>query len=78
MDFIRHQIRFSGCKSGIFFSDDALGRIYDYTKSIPRQINRLCTTTLIVGITDGKQILEESSVRKAIVGLHQAGPFAIF
>ena len=71
MAFIRYQISLSGYKSGSLFSDDALARIYDYTKGIPRQINRLCTTALLVGMADSKQILEESSIRKAIAELDQ-------
>jgi type II secretory pathway predicted ATPase ExeA len=72
MDYIRHQIRFSGYKGSNLFSDEALTRIYDYTKGVPRLMNRLCTTALLVGMTEGKQILEESAVRKAIADLDQA------
>lgn len=72
MAYIRHQISFSGYKGGLLFSDDALARIYDYTKGIPRQINRLCTTALLVGLADQKQIIDESSIRKAIAELDQA------
>jgi type II secretory pathway predicted ATPase ExeA len=71
MAYIRHQIAFSGYKAGNLFSDDALTRIYDYTKGIPRQMNRLCTTALLVGMADQKQILEESAIRKAIAELDQ-------
>jgi len=69
--YIRHNIQLSGYKSGSLFSDDALTRIYDYTKGIPRQINRLCTTALLVGMADQKQILDESTIRKAIAELDQ-------
>ena len=69
MAYIRHQIAFSGYKAGHLFSDDALTRIYDFTKGIPRQMNRLCTTALLVGMAENKQILEESSIRKAITEL---------
>lgn len=70
--YIRHHIQLSGYKGGSLFSDDALTRIYDYTKGIPRQINRLCTTALLVGVSEQKQILEESTIRKAIAELEQA------
>lgn len=70
--YIRHHIIFSDYKGGSLFTDDALTRIYDYTKGIPRQINRLCTTALLVGMADNKQILEESAIRKAITELDQA------
>jgi general secretion pathway protein A len=71
MEYIRHQIQFSGYKGSLLFTDDALARIYDYAKGIPRQINRLCTTALLVGMIEQKQILEESSIRKAIAELDQ-------
>lgn len=72
MAYIRHHITFSGYKTGTLFTDDALVRICDYTKGIPRQINRLCTTALLVGMADQKQVLEESAIRKAIAELDQA------
>jgi hypothetical protein len=34
--------------------NDALKRIFEYTRGIPRQINRLCTTALISGRIDTK------------------------
>ena len=71
MAYIHHQIAFSGYKAGSLFADDALARIYDYTKGVPRQINRLCTTALLVGMTQQKQILEESTIRMAIAELDQ-------
>jgi type II secretory pathway predicted ATPase ExeA len=69
--YIHHQIQVSGYKAGNLFSDDALARIHDYTKGIPRQMNRLCTTALLVGMMEQKQILDESSIRKAIAELDQ-------
>ena len=70
--YIRHHIQLADYKSGTLFPDDALARIYDYTKGVPRQINRLCTTALLVGMADQKQILEESVIRKAVAELEQA------
>lgn len=70
MEYIRHQIAFSGYK-GSLFSDDALTRIYDSSKGVPRQINRLCVTALLVGMVDQKHILDEATIRKAIAELDQ-------
>ena len=70
--YVRHHIQLAGYKSSPLFPDDALARIYDYTKGVPRQINRLCTTALLVGMADQKQILEESVIRKAVAELDQA------
>ena len=69
--YIRHHIQLAGYKAGPLFPDDALARIYDYTKGIPRQINRLCTTALLVGLADNRQVLEESVIRKAVAELEQ-------
>jgi type II secretory pathway predicted ATPase ExeA len=71
MEYIQHHIAFSGYKGTNLFTDDALTRICDYSKGIPRQINRLCTTPLLVGFADGKLLLEESTIRKAIAELDQ-------
>lgn len=69
--YVRHHIQLSGYKAGPIFTDDALARIYESTKGIPRLINRLCSTALIVGMVDNKLILEESTIRKALADLEQ-------
>ena len=66
IDYIHHHLRIAGYSSGSPFSDDALKRIFEFSRGIPRQINRLCTTALIAGRIDQKQILDESTIRKAI------------
>jgi len=66
LEYIQHHLRIAGYPSGSPFSDDALQRIFEYTRGIPRQINRLCTTALIAGRIDQKQILDEGTIRKAI------------
>ncbi len=70
--YVRHHIQLAGYKASPLFPDDALSRIYDYTKGVPRQINRLCTTALLVGMADSRQVLEESVIRKAVAELEQA------
>lgn len=71
--FALHQhLRIVGYTTGSPFSDEALKRIFEYTRGIPRQINRLCLTALIAGRIDQKQILDESTIRKAIAGIDQA------
>lgn len=71
LDYIQHHLRIAGYLSGSPFSDDAVKRIFEYTRGIPRQINRVCTTALIAGRIDQKQILEEATIRKAIAELDQ-------
>ncbi len=71
LEYIQHHLRIAGFVSGSPFSDDALKRIFEYSRGIPRQINRLCTTALIAGRIDQKQILDDSTIRKAIAEIDQ-------
>lgn len=69
--YIRHHVQFAGYLSGQLFTDDAVTRIYDHTKGVPRLINRLCIHALIAGAIENKTLIEESLVRKAIADLDQ-------
>ena len=67
--YIRHHVQFAGHLGNSLFTDDAIARIYDHTKGVPRLINRLCIHALIAGAIENKSIIEESLVRKAIADL---------
>lgn len=69
--YIRHQTRAAGYTAGSIFSDSALARIFEYTKGIPRRVNQVCSTTLMVGVIEHKQILDEVDVRRAIADLER-------
>jgi type II secretory pathway predicted ATPase ExeA len=67
--YVRHHIRVAGYLTGPLFTDDALGRIFEYTKGLPRRINQVCTTALMAGVIAKQTVLDESTVRKAIADL---------
>lgn len=69
--YIRHHLLVAGYKGSALFSDDAMQRIFDYTKGIPRQINRVCSMALMAGCIDQKSILDESTLRKVIADIEQ-------
>jgi type II secretory pathway predicted ATPase ExeA len=69
--YIQHHLGVAGYTGSQLFTDDAIVRIFDYTKGVPRQINRVCITALMAGTIDRKSVLEESLVRKAIADLEQ-------
>ena len=58
--------RSPGYNAGTLFTDDAITRIFEYTKGLPRRINQLCHTALMAGLIDQKSTLDESTIRKAI------------
>lgn len=69
LGYIKHHVRVAGFTTTTLFTDDAITRIFDYTKGIPRRINQLCTTALMAGLIDQKSILDESTIRKAIADI---------
>jgi general secretion pathway protein A len=69
IEYIQHHLKIAGLISGSPFSDDALKRIFEFSRGIPRQINRICTIALISGRLEQKQILDDSTIRKAIAEL---------
>jgi len=67
--YVRHHVQVAGFPSGTLFTDDAIARIFDYTKGFPRRINQVCTTALMAGAIDQKSVIDESSVRQAIADI---------
>ena len=66
---VRHHVKVAGYNSGLLFTDDAITRIFEYTKGLPRRINQLCQTALMAGLIDQKSTLDESTIRKAIADI---------
>jgi general secretion pathway protein A len=71
LGYIRHHLLISGYKGQTLFTDEAMQRIFEYTKGIPRQINRVCTLALMSGLIDQKSTLDESTLRKVIADIEQ-------
>ena len=69
LGYVKHQLRVAGAATSTLFTDDALARVFDYTKGIPRRINQACTTALMAGLIDQKTVIDESTLRKAIAEL---------
>ncbi len=67
--YVKHHVQVAGFTSTTLFTDDAITRIFEYTKGLPRRINQVCTTALMAAMIDQKSIVDESSVRKAIADL---------
>jgi len=69
--YIKHHLAIAGFKAPILFSDEALIRIFDFTKGVPRRINQLCLTALMAAAIDQKLIIDEPILRRAIADLDQ-------
>ncbi|MDP2858386.1 MAG: hypothetical protein Q8P50_10470 [Bacillota bacterium] len=55
--------------SHALFSNDAARLIYQYTKGIPRQVNNLCTAALLAGLAGQRKLIDESTVKQALLEL---------
>jgi general secretion pathway protein A len=66
--YVKHHLRTAGCQSPIF-SDGLLAGVYDHTKGVARKINNLCRGSLLLGATEGKQILDETDLKRVILDL---------
>lgn len=71
LGYVRHQVRVAGYAAGPLFTDDAVARIFDYTKGLPRRINQVCTTALMAGFIEQKTLIDEGTIRKAIADIDQ-------
>ena len=69
LGYVKHHVQVAGFTVGTLFTDDAITRIFEYTKGLPRRINQVCTTALMAGMIDQKSVIDETSVRKAIADL---------
>jgi type II secretory pathway predicted ATPase ExeA len=69
LGYVKHHVQVAGFTGGTLFTDDAITRIFEYTKGLPRRINQVCSTALMAGAIDEKSVIDETSVRKAIADL---------
>jgi type II secretory pathway predicted ATPase ExeA len=64
--YIRHHVNLAGYQGAALFSDDAMARIFDFTKGVPRQINLVCATALLAAMVDKKTIVDEATIRTVL------------
>jgi general secretion pathway protein A len=51
--YIHHRLRAAGAGSGCGFTPQAVGRVFRYSRGIPRLINQVCHAALIAGYVEG-------------------------
>jgi general secretion pathway protein A len=65
-EYIRTRLRIAGARDLGIFSDDALGKVMEYSGGIPRRINILCDHCLLFGYADQLRHLDKHVVDQAI------------
>jgi type II secretory pathway predicted ATPase ExeA len=66
--YIAHHVALVG-RTDTLFSDDAVARIHEVSRGLPRAVNNLATAALIATFAAGKTIADEQAARQAIAEL---------
>ncbi|MBI2441870.1 MAG: AAA family ATPase [Lentisphaerae bacterium] len=64
--YIEHRLKLAGWPGGELFSNEAVHRVYNYSRGIPRLINAVCDVTLLAGYVAGVRRIDQEYVQKAI------------
>ncbi len=67
--YIHHRLMVSGSQGRITFSWSALGKVFKYSRGIPRMINLICDRALLNGFVKGKFKINSSMVLQAVKSL---------
>ena len=70
--YVRHRLQVAGREEDLF-SADAIARIADVTKGVPRSINILCDTALVYGFSAEAQTIEASLVDEVLQDRREYG-----
>ena len=65
-EYIGHRMAVAGSKDSGVFGDDCYEVIYAYTGGIPRLVNTLCDTALLVAFADEKKSLTAADIMTAV------------
>jgi type II secretory pathway predicted ATPase ExeA len=63
--YLKHHLALAG-RSDTLFSDDAVALIHQTSRGYPRMINNLASQALLAALTEGKAIVDESTMRTAV------------
>jgi type II secretory pathway predicted ATPase ExeA len=66
--YVKHHLHIAGCQNPIF-SQSFLSGVYDHTKGVARKINNLCRSALLLGVTEQKQILDETDLKRVLLDM---------
>lgn len=64
--YIEHRLSVAGWQGDPEFTDRAFEDIYEITRGLPRQINKLCSRLLLVGCLDQLHVIDENVVNEAL------------
>lgn len=73
--YIRYRTKVASESDREYFTEEALGAIYQYSKGVPRLMNQLCDNALLAGYVEETQVITDKMIRDVIQDspVHQLG-----
>jgi len=72
--YIQHRLSVAGHRRGRLFTDEALGRIHEWTQGVPRRINLLCDRALLGAYAEDRPQVDRRIVDKAAAEVFEGHP----
>jgi general secretion pathway protein A len=64
--YVVHRLKVAGAEKGDLFDDEAIKAVAAYSGGIPRLINLVCDSALVVGYADGEKRIGKKTVEEAL------------
>jgi general secretion pathway protein A len=68
-DYIGHRLTVAGDTGNLKFSDDAFGKIYDFSRGNPRRINILCDRAMLIAYAGNVLEIDRKVIKLAVKDL---------
>ena len=72
--YIAHRLSLAAPREAVTFAPEALERIYEYSRGVPRLINVVCDAALLYGFVEETRHLDGRLLDEVIADLQQEGP----
>lgn len=76
--YINHRLKIAGAKRDDIFNDASRNLIYEFTEGVPRLINVLCDTSMIIAFADEMETVNTDVVWRTVEELQWTPAFAHF
>lgn len=68
-DYVNHRLTVAGAPEGVFTAE-ALSRVYRFSEGVPRLINQLCSSAMLVAYAEDRTTVDADAIEEAARELH--------
>ncbi|MDZ4241198.1 MAG: hypothetical protein U1D99_00070, partial [Candidatus Omnitrophota bacterium] len=66
LKYIRHRLHVASASGREYFTEEALQRVYEFSRGVPRLMNQICDSALLSGFIYGASIIDEKIMQEVI------------